>query len=72
MPGNANAFGVVSPETRPDAVDLFEAIDHPGLRQAMRGEPAADKGKASHHIKTATPITASLIRAPLSANARGR
>jgi hypothetical protein len=34
--GDANAFGVVTAETGISAVDLFERIDHPVLRQAGR------------------------------------
>jgi hypothetical protein len=62
MAGDANALGVVAAESGIDAVYLFEAIDHSRLRQAMRGEPSADKGKASTTAKITTPIIASLIR----------
>jgi len=48
MAGDANALGVLAAESG-IAVYLFEAIDHSRLRQATRGEPSADKGKASHH-----------------------
>jgi len=45
--GDANALGMVAAEPGMNAVDLFEAIDHPRLGQAARGEPAGYKGKAS-------------------------
>jgi hypothetical protein len=39
---------MVAPEPGMNAVDLFEAIDHPRLGQAARGEPAGYKRKAPH------------------------
>src|SRR5437588_3260640 len=46
---DARALGMIAAETWPNAINLFEPVDHPRLGQAMRREPAADKGKASHH-----------------------